>query len=229
MAKLVVGNCPFKQREAFERPRLVLPASLLQSLEVGLLVIITTQAPDHVASETLFLQGIAGLPHTLAVLPGPESRVLDLGIKESRSLGNRVVVVDIVEGNIIEGLDGVSIGSRLASDDFNIMSLGGEVVLGLESECARSTTINSGARRSVVGFCVASFRGKGIHLHGVEFASARVLDSITGLGVLDVEPLGVAENNEKSLLRTTPLFGLSTAPCPTHKANPTFMSAFWRP
>jgi len=179
----------------------VLPASLLQSFQVGVVVIIPTQAPDHVTSETLSLQGIAGLPHTLTVLPGPESGIFDLGIEESGSLSNGVVVVDVVERNIVERLHGVFIGGRCASGHLDIVSLGRKVVLGLESESARSTTINRSAR-CVVGCSVTSFCGAGVQLHGVEFASAGVLDSVAGVRVLDVEPLGVAVKGKDRVSET---------------------------
>jgi hypothetical protein len=171
---------------------------------VSLFVIITAQAPDHVASKSLSLQSIASIPHTLAVLPSPESRVLGLGVEEGGSLGHGVVVVGVVEGNVLERLYGIVVSGSLMPRNDDIVRNSVEVVLGLESDSARSSTVDD-SRCRVVGGSRTSFLHSLVHLHGHKLAAAGVLDSIALLRVLDVEPFGVAEDNDICMSATLSL------------------------
>jgi hypothetical protein len=175
---------------------LVLPARLLQGLDMAVLIVISSQAPDHIATYVELLEAVTGLFHSLGRLPRPEQGELGLVIHPERSFG--VTVIDAlllaVPGHTsVRGLSVLIYGEVPAGLQLHVVVERVGIVLGLETEGARSSAIYD-AHRIGGDFLFIRYGGTLVcllRLHYDEFALLRIVLAL--IFIRDAEPFGVAK------------------------------------
>lgn len=175
---------------------LVLPARLLQGLDVAVLIVVSSQAPDHIATYVELLEAVTGLFHSLGRLPRPEQGELGLVIHPERSFG--VTVIDAlllaVPGHTsVRRLSVLIHGEVPAGLQLHVVVERVGIVLGLETEGARSSAIYD-AHRIGGDFLFVRYGGTLVcllRLHYDEFALLRIVLAL--IFIRDAEPFGVAK------------------------------------